>query len=143
MPRVSLRLAVFPAFVSQMRLYFFVNRDKCNDNWVVVHRSFAVGFVKWYGVPGLRSGSGSLVDRMRLPIFIVGLFVAVAVSAAIGMAAGFESSQLVLFVIVVTVALQLAYVLVVALLAAEHSRKSKESQEKAPASNVSQERDAG
>ncbi|WP_171179583.1 hypothetical protein [Ruegeria sp. HKCCD8929] len=82
---------------------------------------------------------------MRLPIFIVGLFLSVALSALIGFLAGFKTSQLVLFVIAVAIVLQLAYVLIVALLAVERKRKTRDADGEvptAPPSPVSQETDA-
>ena len=69
---------------------------------------------------------------MRLPVFVVGLLLSIAASVGIGMFAGFETGQLILFVIAVTVVLQLAYVVVVALLAAERARKTQGDTEKEP-----------
>ncbi|WP_299885224.1 hypothetical protein [uncultured Ruegeria sp.] len=69
---------------------------------------------------------------MQLPIFVAGLFLSVLVSAVIGYAAGFSSAQLVLFVIAVTVLLQLVYVLVVALLAVDRKRKTQAADDRAP-----------
>lgn len=75
----------------------------------------------------LRSRFAPTGDEMRLPVFIVGLFLSVALAAAIGYAAGFGPLKLILFCVAVAVVLQLAYVLVVALLAAERSRKTRPS----------------
>ncbi|MEO1110465.1 MAG: hypothetical protein AAFX90_21360 [Pseudomonadota bacterium] len=82
---------------------------------------------------------------MRLPIFIAGFFFSVAVAAAIGMAAGFSTGKLILFVIAVAVVLQLAYVAVVVFLAANQKRKRQDKEGKtpsAPTAQVPQETDA-
>ena len=71
----------------------------------------------------LRTGI-TLGDVMRLPIFLLGFVVAVVAATAIGLAAGFEPVELMAFVIAVVIAVQLAYVALVALLAAEHKSKS-------------------
>ncbi|MES0864707.1 hypothetical protein ABLN87_20330 [Ruegeria sp. SCPT10] len=75
---------------------------------------------------------------MRLPIFLAGFFFSVAVAAAIGMAAGFSTGKLILFVIAVAVVLQLAYVAVVALLAANQKRKRQDEEGKTPATPTAQ-----
>lgn len=62
---------------------------------------------------------------MRLPVFVVGLLLSIAASAGVGYVVGFETTHLVLFAIAVTVVLQLAYVLVVALMAAQRARTTR------------------
>lgn len=82
---------------------------------------------------------------MRLPIFIAGFFVSVALAAAIGVAAGFSTGKLILFIVAVAIMLQLAYVAVVALLAANRKRRTQDTDSKAPSApstQVSQETDA-
>lgn len=62
---------------------------------------------------------------MRLPFFLIGFVVAVAAATAFGVAAGFETGKLVLFVVGVVVVVQLAYVGLVALLAAERRQSTR------------------
>ncbi|WP_227271321.1 hypothetical protein [Roseobacter weihaiensis] len=81
---------------------------------------------------------------MRLPIFLLGFLVAVVASMALGLAAGFDSGALALFVLAVVVIVQLAYVGLVALLAAERKQSSSQSglsTPKAPSTRVSPEND--
>lgn len=61
---------------------------------------------------------------MRLPIFLLGFLVAVLASTALGVAVGFRTGTLVLFVIAVATVAQLAYVGLVAVLAAEQKQKT-------------------
>ncbi|NVO57335.1 hypothetical protein HW561_16190 [Rhodobacteraceae bacterium B1Z28] len=81
---------------------------------------------------------------MQLPIFIAGLFLSIILSAVIGILAGFETPQLILFVVAITIALQLAFVLIIALLAIERKRKMRASEDEtptAPSARASQETD--
>lgn len=79
---------------------------------------------------------------MQLPIFIAGLFLSIVLSAVVGYLAGFEAAQLILFVIAVAVVLQLAFILIVALMAAARKRKdSAQEDQPAPSAQVSQETD--
>lgn len=70
-----------------------------------------------------RTGN-TLGDVMRLPVFLLGFVVAFVAAIIIGRAAGFEPIALIAFVIAVVIAVQLAYVALIALLAAEHKSKS-------------------
>ena len=81
---------------------------------------------------------------MQLPIFIAGLFLSIVLSAVIGILAGFQTPQLVLFVVATTIVLQLAFVLIIALLAVERKRKMRNTEDDAPtapSARVSQETD--
>ncbi|WP_300060400.1 hypothetical protein [uncultured Roseobacter sp.] len=62
-------------------------------------------------------------EAMRLPIFLFGLGIAIVASTLLGLAAGFDSVALVIFVVIVAVVVQLAYVGLVALLAAERKHE--------------------
>lgn len=92
---------------------------------------------------GLRNDLAS-GEAMRLPIFLLGFVVVVVASTALGLAAGFDSGALALFVISVVVVVQLAYVGLVALLAAERKQSTSQSgtsTPKAPSTQVSPEND--